>query len=453
MVGLNTNIETGKHMELSKYNIIDKIKNSDSYFIVNLLSGNADILEPDVGEAFLRGEITDRDSFIEKGYLADPKEEDLLFKQKYLEFIDRRESDEIQIFFVPWYACNFDCTYCYQSSYENNRSLITTDVVDAFFENIQKQFADRRFYITLFGGEPLLKGSHQKRIIDYFLKVASDKNISVAIVTNGYNLVDYVPLLAKSSIREVQVTLDGPREIHNKRRPLKNNETGTFDQIVMGIDAALAANLRINFRVVLDKNNIDYLPELAAFAKEQGWTSNPLFKTQFGRNYELHHCSASPDILFSRIALYEKIYELTKTNPVILDFHKPAYSISRFLSENGELPDPLFDACPGCKTEWALDYTGGIYSCTATVGKQDERLGTFYPTVQLDDELVAQWRNRDVTTINKCNSCSNRLACGGGCASVAKNETGSLLSPDCRPIKELLSLGISTYFVNEAANV
>ncbi len=443
----------GIYMELSKHNIIDKIKNSDSYFIVNLLSGNADILEPEIGKALLRGEITDIDAFTEKGYIADPKEEELLFKQKYLEFIDRRESDEIQIFFVPWYACNFDCSYCYQGSYENNNSLITTDVVDAFFENIQKQFADRRFYITLFGGEPLLNGSHQKRIIDYFFKVASSKNISVAIVTNGYNLVDYVPLLSKSIIREVQVTLDGPREVHNKRRPLKNNETGTFDRIVMGIDAALAANLRINFRIVLDNNNIDYLPELASFAKEQGWTSNPLFKTQLGRNYDLHHCSANPEILFSRIALYEKIYELTKTNPVILDFHKPAYSVSRFLADNGELPDPLFDACSGCKTEWALDYTGGIYSCTATVGKKDERLGTFYPTVQLDDEFVAQWRNRDITKINKCNSCSHRLACGGGCASVAKNQTGSILSPDCRPIKELLSLGISTYFENEVANV
>ena len=38
--------------------------------------------------------------------------------------------------------------------------------------------------------------------------------------------------------REIQVTLDGPEEIHNKRRPLKGGQ-GTFDRIVAGIDAAL----------------------------------------------------------------------------------------------------------------------------------------------------------------------------------------------------------------------
>jgi uncharacterized protein len=439
-------------MQLSKHNIISKIKDSENYFIVNLLSGNADILEPEVGRAVLAGRISNEKAFIENGYLVDPVQEELVFKKKHLEFIDKRESDEIQIFFVPWYNCNFSCSYCYQSEYENIRQQITKDVIDAFFSNIQKQFEGRNYYVTLFGGEPLLSGSYQRYIIEYFLTSATNKNISVALVTNGYQLSEYVPLLAKSNIREVQVTLDGPREIHNSRRPLKNSINGTFDKIVQGIDAALEARLRINFRVVLDKQNIDYLPELAKFAKSHGWTQNTLFKTQLGRNYELHHCSLNPENLFSRIALYEKIYELTKAIPEVLEFHKPAYSIARFLSENGQLPDPLFDACPGCKTEWALDYTGGIYSCTATVGKTDEQLGTFYPEVKLDDELVSQWRERDITTIAKCGSCPNSLACGGGCGSVAKNDSGSLSSPDCRPIKELLELGISTYFSENGTN-
>jgi hypothetical protein len=38
------------------------------------------------------------------------------------------------------------------------------------------------------------------------------------------------------------------------------------------------------------------------------------------------------------------------------------------------------------------------------------------------------------------------LSCGGGCSSVAKNKTGNICSPDCRPIKELLELGFSAYF-------
>ncbi len=106
------------------------------------------------------------------------------------------------------------------------------------------------------------------------------------------------------------------------------------------------------------------------------------------------------DILFDRVSLYETVYDLIKQYPYIPEFYKPAYSVAKFISENGELPDPLFDACPACKTEWAFDYTGQIYSCTATVGKADESLGTFYPAVSRKDDIIEVWEKRDVTSIS-----------------------------------------------------
>src|SRR5512133_3461369 len=102
----------------------------------------------------------------------------------------------------------------------------------------------------------------------------------------------------------------------------------------------------------------------------------------------------------------------------MMEFHKRTFSVSKFLFENDELPDPLFDSCPGCKTEWAFDYTGKIYSCTATVGKPGEELGTFFPTVSLDKQKASCWQQRDVLSIKACSNCNLRLACGGGCASV-----------------------------------
>ena len=140
------------------------------------------------------------------------------------------------------------------------------------------------------------------------------------------------------------------------------------------------------------------------------------------------------------------VTNLLKKYPYIKEFHKPAFSVSKFLFEHGSLPDPLFDSCPGTKTEWAFDYTGKIYSCTATVGKSGEELGTFYPGISLNDDAVSEWEERDVLSIDKCRSCELQLACGGGCASVAKNNTGMINAPDCRPIKKLLELGIGHYF-------
>ncbi len=97
-------------------------------------------------------------------------------------------------------------------------------------------------------------------------------------------------------------------------------------------------------------------------------------------------------------------------------------------------------------TERAFDGSGHIYACTATVGKNGEELGTFYPTVNKANDLIKVWEERDVTTIPECKGCNLQLACGGGCASIAKNRTGNLASPDCRPITQLLEMGISHYF-------
>jgi uncharacterized protein len=434
----------------SKHNIFSKISGSENFFILNILTGNADILTPHEWKLLndlKEGTSVDPEfekSLIDNGYLISEQEENSLYRSKYLDFIDSRDKDEIQVFFVPNYSCNFACTYCYQDEYANPGQVLTKEVIDAFFQYIIKEFAGRKKYITVFGGEPLLNSIHQKELIAYLLYQANTFNLDVCFVTNGFSIEEYLEILTKARIREIQITLDGIGEVHDKRRFLKGGGP-TFSKIVKGIDVCLANNLPVNLRMVADRENIGGLPDLAKFAIEKGWTANPLFKTQLGRNYELHHCQASPDKLFSRVALYEAISKLTKEFPHILEFYKPAYSVSKFLSENGSLPDPLFDGCPACKTEWAFDFTGQIFPCTATVGKANESLGTFYPEVSVQGDRVDEWESRDVTAIEGCKDCNLQLACGGGCGSVAKNRTGQICSTDCRPVRELLEIGFGAY--------
>jgi len=438
-------------MYFSKHNIFSKIKDSENFFIVNLLSGNADIVSPDFERLITKikyGEEIENENFrndlIEKGYLVEEVEEEKLYRRKYLDFLDNRDDDELQLFFVPNYSCNFACSYCYQDEYVTSKGSLSKEIIDSFFSYIQKAFIGRRKYITVFGGEPLLNTSIQKEHISYLINQANKFQIDVCFVTNGYTLVDYIDILKQGRIREIQITLDGTAEVHNKRRFLKGS-AGTFDKIAEGVDACIVSKLTVNLRMVVDKENILNLPELASLAINKGWTSSNFFKTQIGRNYELHHCQSASSKLFSRVSLYESLYTLIKQHPHIIEFYKPAYSITKFLAENGSLPDPLFDSCPACKTEWAFDYTGKIYPCTATVGVENETLGSFYPEVKLNMHLVNNWENRDVVSIPECKDCNLQLACGGGCGSVAKNSNGTICSTDCRPVSDLLEIGFAAY--------
>ncbi len=352
-------------MKLSQHNIISKIQDSSQYFIINPLSGNADIFDEKTYEQIRQGNYPNQEELVVKGYLVDENEEKKIYRAKYLQSLDERESDEIQLFFVPSYACNFACSYCYQDEYLQQQVALSFEVVDAFFDYIQKQFSGRRKYITLFGGEPLLPGKQRKELLTYFIDQANQYQLEIAVVTNGYTLIDYLDLLKSARVREIQITLDGSRTVHDNRRFLKGGK-GTFDRIAAGIDQLLENNIPVNLRAVIDRENLENLPELASFATEKGWTKSRFFKTQLGRNYELHHCQTEQNRLYSRLEMYQDLYLLLKSHPEVAEFYQPAFSISKFLWENGELPAPLFDSCPGAKTEWAFDYSGGIFACTAS---------------------------------------------------------------------------------------
>ncbi|HEY3388710.1 MAG TPA: radical SAM protein, partial [Prolixibacteraceae bacterium] len=304
-------------MKYSGQNISSKIKDSENHFIVNLLTGNADILNPSEVEKLgliRNGSNVDsefRAEMEEKGYLTNSETENKNFRLQYYNALDQRDQEEIQLFFILNYSCNFGCTYCYQDEYTNSGSAQGNALTDAFFRYLQTEFTARKKYITVFGGEPLLNNQHQKDQISYLLQKANETNLEVCFVTNGYTLEEYITILKTGNIREIQVTIDGTASVHDNRRTLKSGGK-TFDKIVKGVDACLENGLPVNLRMVIDKENIDNLPEFAQFAIEKGWTSHPLFKTQIGRNYELHHCQSTPDKLFSRLSLYEKLYDLIK---------------------------------------------------------------------------------------------------------------------------------------------
>ena len=339
----------------SKHNIITPIADSDDFFIVNPLHGSADIITAHELE-MLHNQYDEKGNFADRKYLIDEQEEAKAFKMAYLDFLDNRDEDEIQLFFVPNYSCNFACYYCYQEGYSPSESKLTTEVIDAFFDYISTEFAGRKKYITVFGGEPLLPGDNQRKAIEYLVEKANEARLDLAFVTNGYTLASYVELFKTAFIREVQVTLDGTKAVHDSRRYLKGRQS-TFDRIIEGIDACLENNISINLRMVADKDNLGNLPELARFAIGKGWTKSPLFKTQIGRNYELHVCNSSPDRLYSRAEMYQRIYEMMQEHPEIIEFYKPGFSIAKYIAEHEELPSPLFDSCPACKTEWAFDFS------------------------------------------------------------------------------------------------
>lgn len=449
-------------MQLSRHAILADVPGRDEVLLVQPLSGQAALLpraSADALRALPGGALPASlppGPLREAGFVVDgPGEDAALLDAAVAAWREEVARTQTQLIVVPTFACNLACTYCYQELFDTTgAALISPEAIDAFFAWVDRHHLGGpvRPYVTLFGGEPLRDTPAHRDRLGRFLAGAAARGLKVAAVTNGHDLAALAPLLAGGPVKEVQVTLDGPRELHDARRPHRDGG-GTFDRIVAGVDALVAAGVPVNLRVVADKENLPHLPALAAFAAARGWLDLPAgrFKTQVGRNYELFGCASRQDAgaLFDRVELWARYVELCEAEPLLRRFHAPRFHGLSHLAATGELPPANFDACPATKTEWAFGPDGGVWGCTATVGHPAHRLGSYFPEVTRDEAAIAAWSGRSTLTIPACQGCALGPVCGGGCGAVAWRRTGSPVEADCRPVRELYGLGVRHYRLGE----
>ncbi|MHB1420138.1 MAG: radical SAM protein [Bacillota bacterium] len=447
---------TSKHVYPSKYNIILNAKGFDEGFaILNPLSGAFDLTtaeEISQMEALSDGSSINQpltDYLLSRGYLyEDPREEEKTLGRKLESFTTALTESPTQVFLIPSYGCNLSCSYCYQRGMEKGAGLISLAMVDYFFNHLRERFKNEKVkpFITLFGGEPLIDTPVHRLAIQQIVKRAAEGDYELAVVTNGFDLTSYLDVLAECRIKEIQVTVDGPEEMHNRRRPDRKGGR-TFDRIIRGIEGAVSRGFSVNLRVVVDRENLSGLVALAEDVDNRGWLDLDVgqFKTQIGRNYQLFSCDGDPGTLFSPLQMWEEFTRLALAYPVVAKFHQPEFYNIRHLVLTGEMPLPLFDSCPAGKKEWVYDLNGDIYGCTASCGRKEYRLGSYTPESLDASETMMPWTIRSVLNIPQCRECNLSLVCGGGCGVVAMEKNGSVLSPNCRPVKELLELGLSYY--------
>jgi uncharacterized protein len=448
-------------MIVAKNNIIVKMDRNDpvEYAILNPIAGSFDLMSEAEHTEYLKleqGQESDSemtDYLIERGYAfkdRDAYEQSL--ENAYREFQEEVRDSQVQLMLIPTYSCNLACTYCFQHGIDGKPKLITKEIVDAFFDYSREEFSDAKIkpFITLFGGEPLMNSKAHREIIEYIVDKSIEEGYELSAVTNGYDFMEYADLLKRARIKEIQFTLDGTQPVHDQRRMTANHK-GTFDRVLTGMEKAIAYGMPVNLRTVTDKQNIEDLVNLAELLDAKGWLDLPRerFKTQIGRNYELFECYEKPEHLFSQVELWAYVARVAEQHPVMKKFHRPDFMGIRYLVDTGEMYMASFDTCPAGKTELVFDLYGDIYGCTASCGREDFKLGTYWPEVRKNGTAIQSWKSRNVTKIEKCKTCKYDVICGGGCGVVAANKNGGeILSPDCRPIQELYDVGLN-FYLNE----
>jgi len=171
------------------------------------------------------------------------------------------------------HRCNLRCKMCGQWGESGITKMQSAQYTkkDLSLDELKRVVGDvGRFKsnITLFGGEPLLY-PYCLDIIKYIKK----KGIHCLMITNGSMLEDLAEQLVESGLDELNVSLDGGRQIHDEIRGMP----GIFDKIMNGLKQInnIKAKERkrkplINLQCTITKYNYRHLKEMLDIANEAG---------------------------------------------------------------------------------------------------------------------------------------------------------------------------------------
>jgi uncharacterized protein len=164
-----------------------------------------------------------------------------------------------QLAIAPTMDCNFGCDYCFETHTRTAMNETTQDALARFAARLlDTAGSGPDLGITWFGGEPLMamgviEGLTAK--LRPLIDQGRATTYTAKVITNGYLLTpNILDRLLAVGVRQIQVTIDGPRAVHDIRRSLVGSGRGTFERIVSNVRHA-ADRVRVVVRINVDRDN------------------------------------------------------------------------------------------------------------------------------------------------------------------------------------------------------
>lgn len=442
-------MKNNSNLRVSSYVIISEIpEHPEKFILVHSYSGALDIVSSNVAKCLSENTTVDN-NVINEYYLTETTIE-ILKKRCYLtersvqeersyvselaDVIKKTSNHKSGFVCLVTYDCNFRCPYCYENGISNSgkswtKKAYDIGLVDRFYqaiEELEHQVENHTKEILLYGGEPLLEKN--SNVVNYLVEKGFDRGFSFEAVTNGYDLDKYENLLGPDKIKQIQITLDGPEEHHNKRRiHFKNHDS--FRVIIDNLKRALSKDVEVAIRINTDIKNINSIITLfeeldrnnVLNYKKLNIYSMPVDTGE--KDFELYNgnyvsrCTNE----FNKEFL-KQIYKLINENPLLskLKYQNSKYekALKISIGKKELIPFEII-FCGSQSNMLVFDPYGDLYTCWEVVGRKEFCVGQFAPQLSIDEKKISLWRNRNILTNKICSRCKYALLCGGGCVGKA----------------------------------
>ena len=188
----------------------------------------------------------------------------------------------LDLIVLPTEQCNFRCTYCYE---DFAIGRMKPEVVEALKSLIVRRVPTLdRLHVSWFGGEPLVARAIVKEVSALAKRDCRRHGVafSSGASTNAHLLTPAVAAeLVDAGVTHYQVTLDGPRAVHDSRRVLASGR-GTFDRIWGNLTALRQTDLgfRVTLRVHFDAASLPFIGEFVEEIRTE-FLRDPRFGVHF----------------------------------------------------------------------------------------------------------------------------------------------------------------------------
>ncbi|MFT4203610.1 MAG: radical SAM protein [Chitinophagaceae bacterium] len=331
------------------------------------------------------------------------------------------EDDTLSYTVQPTSNCQLGCRYCGQVHSKNVMSSKVADAVIARISNLINIKKDkiRHLGITWYGGEPLTGLDALEYCSDSLQKISEKNGISysASMITNGLSLKYdlFKKLVTKHKISSFQITLDGTKEFHDRRRMLKNGQE-SFDIIFANIkkivlsDFFEEANANITIRSNVDSENKDNILELMDLLKVNGLHNKINFAIAPIFNWGDNNASKANPIDKNTFAKFEidvmlkQIHDGFLINKGVVPQRQK--TVCMVVAPNSE----VFDGFGNVSTCWEVPYTPFYENKGFVAGNVFTN-----PSVSTKNTLMRNWYDEVPKNDSWCKDCKFLPVCGGGC--------------------------------------
>ena len=315
--------------------------------------------------------------------------------------------------------CNLACGYCFEEGVRGKKEM-SGETADLLVDWVEREHLakGRKASIDFYGGEPLLALDLIRSIATKLKESSEARGLSFEfhLVTNGTLLTRPVALELKGlGLKVAQVTLDGPREVHDRFRPFSSGK-GSFDSIVRNVKEVMDI-IRVQIGGNFTRESYREFPRLLDHLLDLGIAPEGLDTVQFNQVTGRVGDGAVPD--FSSACNCTDEEWLAEAAVFLREellrrgFHTPK-------------PGPA-----GCMVELenniVVSVEGEIYKCPPFVGREGFSVGDLKSGIRKESDVYGP----DVWKSEECLDCAWLPLCFGGCRFLKFLQDGRIDGPDC----------------------